>query len=162
MLNHNPHPNHNRKTVCNSNLTLTLTLIKTLNLNPKYNTNLLSYQGVGRICKRFMLMTTIKVQKPGNIGTGEHRHRGTSVPGNIGTGKHRYAPILYADDTALISNISNFKSTNAPISTTESINDELGKISNWLAVNKLSLNAGKSNYMVFRHKYIILHYGFRD
>ena len=29
-------------------------------------------------------MTTIKVQKPGNIGTGEHRHRGTSVPGNIG------------------------------------------------------------------------------
>ena len=60
--------------------------------------------------------------------------------------------ILYADDTTLISNISNFKSTNAPISTTENINDELGKISNWLAVNKLSLNAGKSNYMVFHHK----------
>ena len=67
----------NRKTVCNSNLTLTLTLTKTLNLNPKHNPNLLSYQGVGRISKRFMLMTTIKVKKPGNIGTGEHRYRGT-------------------------------------------------------------------------------------
>ena len=76
MLNPNPHPNHNLETVCNSNLTLTvtLTLTKTLNLNPKYNHNLLSYQGVGIICKRFMLMTTIKVQKPGNIGTGEHRY----------------------------------------------------------------------------------------
>ena len=28
-------------------------------------------------------MTTIKVHKPGNIGTGEHRYRGTSVPGNM-------------------------------------------------------------------------------
>ena len=27
---------------------------------------------------------------PGNIGTGEHMVRGTSVPGNIGTGEHRY------------------------------------------------------------------------
>ena len=60
--------------------------------------------------------------------------------------------ILYADVTKLISNISKFKTTNAPNSTTENINDELGKISNWLAVNKLSLNASKSNYMVFHHK----------
>ena len=34
----------------------------------------------------------------------------------------------------------------------KNINDELCKISNWLAVNKLSLNASKSNYMVFHHK----------
>ena len=34
----------------------------------------------------------------------------------------------------------------------QNINDELGKISNWLGVNKLSLNASKSNYMVFYHK----------
>ena len=60
--------------------------------------------------------------------------------------------ILYADDTTLISNISKFKSTNVPNSTSQNINDELGKISNWLAVNKLSLNASKSNYMVFHHK----------
>ena len=33
----------------------------------------------------------------------------------------------------------------------KTLTDELGKISNWLAVNKLSLNASKSNYMVFHH-----------
>ena len=60
--------------------------------------------------------------------------------------------ILYADDTTPISNISKFKTTNAPNRSTENINDELGKIRNWLAVNKLSLNASKSNYMVFHHK----------
>ena len=60
--------------------------------------------------------------------------------------------ILYADDTTLISNISKFKSTNVLNSISQNINDELGKISNWLAVNKLSLNASKSNYMVFHHK----------
>ena len=36
--------------------------------------------------------------------------------------------------------------------TMKNINDELGKISNWLAVNKLSLNASENNYMVFHHK----------
>ena len=60
--------------------------------------------------------------------------------------------ILYVDDTTLISNISKCKTTNVPNSTIENINDELGKISNWLAVNKLSLNASKSNCMVFNHK----------
>ena len=54
-----------------------------------------------------MLMPTTKVQKPGNIGTGEHRfgehrfgehrYRGTQVPGNIGTGEHRYAPATTDD-----------------------------------------------------------------
>ena len=47
---------------------------------------------------------------------------------------------------------SKFNSSNVPNSITENINDELGKIRNWLAVNKLSLNASKSNYMVFLHK----------
>ena len=43
-----------------------------------------------------MLMTTIKVQKPGNIGTGEHIGTGEIVTGehsfgeHIGTGEHRY------------------------------------------------------------------------
>ena len=45
--------------------------------------------------------------------------------------------------------ISKFKSTNVPNSITENTNDELGIISNWQAVNKLSVNANKSNYMVF-------------
>ena len=60
--------------------------------------------------------------------------------------------ILYADDTSLIGNISNFKSINMQSSITDNINIELDKICDWLAVNKLSLNASKSNYMIFHHR----------
>ena len=63
--------------------------------------------------------------------------------------------ILYADDTTLIGNISNFKSINMQSSITNNINIELDKIiliCDWLAVNKLSLNASKSNYMIFHHR----------
>ena len=60
--------------------------------------------------------------------------------------------ILYADDTTLIGNISNFKSSNMQSSITDNINIELDKICDWLAVNKLSLNASKSNYMIFHHR----------
>ena len=34
----------------------------------------------------------------------------------------------------------------------DNINIELDKICDWLAVNKLSLNASKSNYMIFHHR----------
>ena len=37
-------------------------------------------------------------------------------------------------------------------SITDNINIELDKICDWLAVNKLSLNANKSNYMIFHHR----------
>ena len=60
--------------------------------------------------------------------------------------------ILYADDTTLIGNISNFKSINMQSSITDNINIELDTICDWLAVNKLSLNASKSNYMIFHHR----------
>ena len=60
--------------------------------------------------------------------------------------------ILYADDTTLIGNISNFKSINMQSSITDNINIELDKICDWLAVNKLSLNASKGNYMIFHHR----------
>ena len=59
--------------------------------------------------------------------------------------------MLYADDTTLIGNISNFKSINMQSSITD-INIELDTICDWLAVNKLSLNASKSNYMIFHHR----------
>ena len=59
--------------------------------------------------------------------------------------------ILYADDTTLIGNISNSKSINMQCSITDNINIELDKICDWLAVNKLSLNASKSNYTIFYH-----------
>ena len=51
--------------------------------------------------------------------------------------------LMYADDTTLYSN------SNQNISEIE-INHELWKASQWLAANKLSLNVGKTKFMVFR------------
>ena len=49
---------------------------------------------------------------------------------------------MYADDTTLYCNLSNNTNKNYP-------NSELHKISEWLASNKLSLNAQKTKFMVF-------------
>ena len=54
--------------------------------------------------------------------------------------------ILYADDTSLINPL--FK-CNQVLDATK-INIELQKISDWLCINKLSLNASKTKYMIFR------------
>ena len=54
--------------------------------------------------------------------------------------------ILYADDTSLINPL--FK-CNQVLDPTK-INIELQKISDWLCINKLSLNASKTKYMIFR------------
>ena len=75
---------------------------------------------------------------------------------DIHTASDTFYFILYADDTTLISNIYKFKSTNVHNSITENINLELCKISDWLAVNKLSLNASKSTYMVIHHRLNII------
>ena len=63
---------------------------------------------------------------------------------------NRFYPILYADDTTLISTLCVFD----PISGNNddrsvAINRELGIINTWLEANKLSLNATKTKYMVF-------------
>ena len=50
--------------------------------------------------------------------------------------------ILYADDTTLYTTIQSTEDLS-------NINNELSKISDWLAVNKLSLNANKTKYMIF-------------
>ena len=52
--------------------------------------------------------------------------------------------ILYADDTTLFSTIQ-FQSTVANID----INQELTRVHDWLAVNRLSLNVKKTKYIVF-------------
>ena len=53
--------------------------------------------------------------------------------------------ITYVDDTTLSSTLNNAKNIDAG----PSINDELGKINEWLEINKLSLNINKSRYMLF-------------
>jgi hypothetical protein len=54
--------------------------------------------------------------------------------------------IIYADDTTLSSVLSSFK-TNSTVQS--NINNELAKISDWLKVNKLSLNVKKTKFMIF-------------
>ena len=55
--------------------------------------------------------------------------------------------LLYADDTNII--ISN-KSFNRLVL---NASEELSRIAVWFKVNKLSLNIGKSNYMIFKNKH---------
>ena len=73
---------------------------------------------------------------------------------NIHTVSDKFSFILYADDTTLISPLCSFShcSHNDMNYVSTMINLELTKISNWLAVNKLSLNAAKTKCMLF-HNY---------
>ena len=55
-----------------------------------------------------------------------------------------FYPIMYADDSTLISTLNIFQNN---LST--NINDELNRFNTWLCANKLSLNCKKSKAMVF-------------
>ena len=59
---------------------------------------------------------------------------------------------MYADDTTLLSTLQNFTSKNSNNSLSYNVNAELTKITQWLAVNRLSLNAKKTNMMIFHSK----------
>ena len=64
-----------------------------------------------------------------------------------------FKAILYADDSTLCSTLCSFNSMynmdEGTVTKSLHINMELSKISDWLKLNKLSLNASKSKYMVF-------------
>ena len=64
----------------------------------------------------------------------------------------KFSPIMYADDTTLLSTLQNFKSNHSSNSLSYNINAELTKITQWLAVNRLSLNAKKIKMMNFHSK----------
>ena len=69
---------------------------------------------------------------------------------DIHTVSDKFSFILYADDTTLISpsiHLATLATTMNYVSTM--INMELTKISDWFAVNKLSLNAAKNKVMLF-------------
>ena len=61
---------------------------------------------------------------------------------------------IYADDTTLIEPICTFAQPNLRNRNklAQEINNELEKIVNWLALNKLSLNAKKTKFMMFHYK----------
>ena len=66
----------------------------------------------------------------------------------------KFYSILYADDTSLIEPLCTFSVEIDNNSTTLSdvINKELNLITDWLALNKLSLNAKKTKMMIFHHR----------
>ena len=72
---------------------------------------------------------------------------------DIHTVSDTFSLILYADDTTLISLLCSFSqcSHNDMNYISTMINLELNKISDWLAVNKLSLNAAKTKFMLFHN-----------
>ena len=59
--------------------------------------------------------------------------------------------ILYADDTSLESPLCKFRLDSNPDAhnISEQINSELSKLAEWLCINKLSINAKKTKYMLF-------------
>ena len=57
--------------------------------------------------------------------------------------------LMYADDTTIYFNIEDFGQQNTEVE----INTELEKVNTWLELNKLSLNAQKTKFMIFhRHQ----------
>ena len=70
---------------------------------------------------------------------------------DIHTVSYKFSFILYADDTTLIIPLCSFShcSHNAMYYVSTMINLKLTKISDWLAVNKLSLNAARTKFMLF-------------
>jgi len=55
--------------------------------------------------------------------------------------------ILLADDTNIFYSCKNL------IDLEETVNDELSKVSNWFRANKLSLNANKTNFIIFGNRH---------
>lgn len=56
--------------------------------------------------------------------------------------------VLYADDTTLFSTIE-YAIPMSNAASTQSINNELDKVSEWLITNRLSLNVSKTKYILF-------------
>ena len=67
----------------------------------------------------------------------------------------KFIPILYADDTGLVSSLCSFYDDKDKYDINEisrDINDELSCVQEWLDINKLSLNVSKTKYMIFHHR----------
>ena len=63
-----------------------------------------------------------------------------------------FSMIMYADDTTL------FCTFNDPNITEETLNEALKKLTRWLNANQLSLNVGKTKFMVFHSTCKVVRY----
>ncbi len=57
--------------------------------------------------------------------------------------------IIYADDTTLSTTLENVLRNAQTLDTESKLNNELANVSNWLKLNKLSLNVQKCKYIIF-------------
>ena len=57
---------------------------------------------------------------------------------------------MFADDTTLTSTLETFSTNELNGNPASSINIELNKISEWLKLNRLTLNVQKTKYMLFK------------
>ena len=57
---------------------------------------------------------------------------------------------MYADDTTLTRTLETFSTNELNSNPASSINIELNKISEWLKLNRLTLNVQKTKYMLFK------------
>lgn len=73
---------------------------------------------------------------------------------DIATVTNKFHFTLYADDTSLVEPICTFTSgmNNNNSEAADGINKELNLITDWLCLNKLSLNAKKTKMMIFHHR----------
>ena len=63
---------------------------------------------------------------------------------DIAESSHKLDFYLFADDTTIFLSDTNAQNLE------ETLNNELARVSEWLVANKLSLNVGKSNFLLFR------------
>ena len=66
------------------------------------------------------------------------------------TSKKKVKFVMYADDTTLTSTLETFSNNELNGNPASSINIELNKISEWLKLNRLTLNVQKTKYMLFK------------
>ena len=62
----------------------------------------------------------------------------------------KFKCVMYADDTTLTSTLETFSTNELNGNTASSINIELNKISEWLKLNRLTLNVQKTKCMLFK------------
>ncbi len=76
---------------------------------------------------------------------------------DISVASEMFKPIIFDDDSTLISILRAFNLNNDNNNNSDRINSELNKISNWFKLNKLSLNTTKLKCMVFHmpHKHVM-------
>ena len=64
---------------------------------------------------------------------------------DLAMGSDKFKPIMYADDTTLLSTLDDFNGNQRTNPNSIQINAELTKVMDWLTVNKLSLNIKKND-----------------